>query len=166
MFFENKIHLYLYNLCKYFCNNGVILTLRGSILYPQSSSILKNNPRHLDLVMHLVLKSYSRCSAAVVHSEPKISNTYGPHFVLLCKFTKATYVSQGDIIYEIFLSCLQSWQSFSVVVHVKPEISILVLILCLLCKLNPSQVTAMMTSSKKFFIHVCKSEKVHKLWYF
>ena len=91
----SKIKLiYLYNLCKYFYNNGVILTLQGSILYPQSSSILKYNPRHLDLVMHLVLKSYSRCSTGVVHSEPKISNTYGPHFVLLCKFTKATCQSR------------------------------------------------------------------------
>ena len=129
---------------------------------------MKYNPRHLDLVMHLVLKSYSRCSTGVVHSEPKISNIYGPHFVLLCKFTKATCQSRWYHLWN-FSVMPTILAKFSVVVHVKPEISILVLIVCLVCKLNPSQVVVMMTSSKKFFIHVCKSKKftscgIFKVW--
>ena len=58
----------------------------------------------------------------------------------------------SNFIYEFLVLCLQFWKSLKVVVFVEPEISGLVLILYLVCKLYPGHVTVMMMSSGIFCV--------------
>ena len=103
------------------------------------------SPRYLDLIMYLVLKGYSS-----VHVEYKISNIEGPDFVsglsIYINHVTVTMMSSVKIFFQVYKS--------DKVVHVEPEMSIMVFILCLVGKLNPGYVTVMMTSSIKFFLDV------------
>ena len=83
--------------------------------------------------MYLLLKSYSCCSTVAVYMVFILS--------LVCKVTKQS----GCFYLRNFCFYLR------VVVYVEPDISVLVLILCLVCKLNPSHLKVMMMLSMKFF---------------
>ena len=68
--------------------------------------------------------------------------------------------------HQFILSCPQVWQNLRVVAHphLETEISILVLIVCLVAKLYLGHVTFMMTLSMKLVFDVPPSLKMLNLW--
>ena len=66
-----------------------------------------------------------------------------------------------NVIYEITFPCLQVWQSLNVAVHLELEISNLVIILFLICKIYTTHNDVIY----ELLSHAYSSDKVWKSWY-
>lgn len=102
------------------------------ILFPQ-------NPSHWNITLN-IWASLCICSWNRTHVAVRLQCIWSSFWVWFVKSRN----SQAVFIYEI---CFY----LRVVVYVEPDISVLVPILCLVCKLNPSHLKVMMMLSMKFF---------------